>query len=302
MELLLETSRSHSKNFNVLDRELKIHRNYLIEASAGTGKTFAIENLVVRLLIEEQPEGIHSCHGQGPLQLSEILTVTFTRAAARDLKNRIRAKIEEALEAVNSFCYTGVISTKMPGYLFSLIEQKSEDAKKIQKRLTQALFCFDEAPIFTIHSFCQRILQDNLFETGMSLSASGGSISTDKLLPVIQDFFRTEIRSEIYSREQFRRLAKNHEDLQDLKFKLLKEISLGVDLAPLPGFKEQVEFFRKILSSLKQKGFNEASKIEGDFICLAPFYKEICDRQGKIKTEIHGKVLRFARLFDKGDW
>jgi exodeoxyribonuclease V beta subunit len=298
MDEVLENSRTLSKNFNVLDRDLKIHRNYLIEASAGTGKTFAIENLVVRLLVEEQQEE----EGEGPLQLSEILAVTFTRAAARDLKNRIRSKIEEALEAVNSFCHTGEASTKMPGYLFSLIENKLEEAKKIQKRLTQALFCFDEAPIFTIHSFCQRILQDNLFETGMSLNTSGESISTEKLLPVIQDFFRTEIRSEIYSREQFRKVAKNHEDLQSLKFKLLKEIGSGVDLAPQPGFKEQVDLFRKILSSLRQQGFNEASKIEADFTSLVPFYKEICDRQHNIRPEIQKKVLRFAHLFDKEDW
>jgi len=60
--------------FKILDRHFPIHRNYLVEASAGTGKTFSIQNIVVRLLIENASQNI-------PLTLPNILIVTFTSAA-----------------------------------------------------------------------------------------------------------------------------------------------------------------------------------------------------------------------------
>jgi exodeoxyribonuclease V beta subunit len=106
-------------SFRVLDRDLSIHRNYLLEASAGTGKTFAVENLFVRLLVEAGPKG------EQPLELQEILAVTFTRAATRDLKNRIRSKIEAAASILS-----GAISENMPDYLLAIIERGAEASQK----------------------------------------------------------------------------------------------------------------------------------------------------------------------------
>ena len=60
--------------FDVLNRACDIHRHYLLEASAGTGKTYSIENIVARLLIEPAP------HTAEPLKLEQLLIVTFTRA------------------------------------------------------------------------------------------------------------------------------------------------------------------------------------------------------------------------------
>src|SRR5579872_1501341 len=74
------------QRFDVLSRQLNIRGSHLLEASAGTGKTFAIEHLVIRLLLE----------GKDPLLLEEILVVTFTRAATRELKNRIHGNLQKA--------------------------------------------------------------------------------------------------------------------------------------------------------------------------------------------------------------
>ncbi|NBW99999.1 hypothetical protein EBR03_10555, partial [bacterium] len=78
--------------FNVLDPDLDLFQNHFLEASAGTGKTFAIENIVVRML-------------KAGIDIERILVVTFTRAATADLKNRIRKNIakERLQEALFKF-------------------------------------------------------------------------------------------------------------------------------------------------------------------------------------------------------
>src|SRR3989338_10796841 len=77
--------------FDVLDPDTNVFGPHFLEASAGTGKTFAIENIIPRLLIE----------AKDPLPLEKILVVTFTRSATRELKSRIYKnllRIARALE------------------------------------------------------------------------------------------------------------------------------------------------------------------------------------------------------------
>lgn len=285
-------------SFNVLDRNLDIHRHYVLEASAGTGKTFSVENLVVRLLVEDGP------HGLEPLTLPQILVVTFTRAATRDLRLRIRGNIEKALDCLNHFSQHGTVVPDAQDYLRCIIEKGKDSALKAQKQLEQALFCFDEAQIFTIHAFCHRALREHIFESGISLDASGGEepVSTKKLLQVINDFLRTEVRPEIYSVGQFQKLASDETKLEELKWKLLKKISTGFELDPSSNFQEQLEEFNKIMSALKAQGVNDSRKIVEDFKTQAPGFKDICDRKGEIKQEHLDKVIRFAELFDRDKW
>ena len=101
-------------------------RHAVVEASAGTGKTFTIEQLVLRLLTEEA------------VPLDQILVVTFTEKATGELKDRLRRMLERAL-------------------------QKGDDFTPL---LQPALHHFDQAPIFTIHGFCQRLLQEYALEQG----------------------------------------------------------------------------------------------------------------------------------------
>ena len=108
--------------------QIDLTRHGLIEASAGTGKTYTIENLVVRLLRERDD-----------LELENILLVTFTEKAASELKVRIREKIEKELED--------------PG-----------GDRGTAKKLRRSLDAFDRASIHTIHGFCQTVLRDFAFE------------------------------------------------------------------------------------------------------------------------------------------
>jgi exodeoxyribonuclease V beta subunit len=122
--------------------ELALDRHGFIEASAGTGKTFTIENLVVRILTE--PSG-------NPwkrwIDLDEVLIVTYTEKATEELRFRIRRTLEEKLHAPSA-------AEKLPG----------DAARHIERCLTR----FDRACMYTFHGFCNRFLTAHAFESQSS--------------------------------------------------------------------------------------------------------------------------------------
>ncbi|ABC27138.1 exodeoxyribonuclease V, beta subunit [Hahella chejuensis KCTC 2396] len=120
----------------------------LIEASAGTGKTYTITTLYLRLLLERQ------------LDVRQILVVTFTRAATEELRTRIRQRIREVMQTLQAPPETDIAEWLQPWR----DPERNGDALAL---LQQALLNMDEASIFTIHGFCQRALQDNAFESGL---------------------------------------------------------------------------------------------------------------------------------------
>ncbi|MBI1832949.1 MAG: UvrD-helicase domain-containing protein [Planctomycetes bacterium] len=105
---------------------IDLHRHGVVEASAGTGKTFTIEQLVLRLLTEED------------VALDQILVVTYTEKATGELRTRLRG----------------------------ILETTSRNRDDLAARLRPAIDQFDQAPIYTIHAFCQRLLQDHALEHG----------------------------------------------------------------------------------------------------------------------------------------
>ena len=144
----------------------------LIESSAGTGKTYAITSLYVRLLLERR------------LSVAQILVVTFTEAATEDLKRRVRIRLREAATAFE----TGEGKDE---FLAGLL-RKTENWSEAHRVLSDALRMLDEAAIFTIHAFCQRALQENAFESG-SLFEMNFVTNQDALLrEIVDDFWRAE--------------------------------------------------------------------------------------------------------------
>ncbi|MBK4785595.1 MAG: exodeoxyribonuclease V subunit beta [Pantoea sp. Pent] len=134
---------------------LPLQGERLIEASAGTGKTFTIGLLYLRLLL-----GLGGPNAYArPLSVEEILVVTFTEAATAELRGRIRENIHELRLA----CLRGVSANPMLMQLLADIAQPAEAASLLQAADRQ----MDEAAIFTIHGFCQRMLNLNAFESGM---------------------------------------------------------------------------------------------------------------------------------------
>ena len=118
----------------------------LIEASAGTGKTYAVEGIFLRLLLERG------------LSVQEILVVTYTVAATEELRNRIRGRIRAAVAAFMSGGHDDP-------FLDGLVRRTTAREEAL-RRLRAALRDFDEAPIHTIHGFCQRALRACLRNAG----------------------------------------------------------------------------------------------------------------------------------------
>ena len=171
-----------------VDNELKIgtfnlNRSSMIEASAGTGKTYTITYLVLRLLLgsegfDEKQSGHRLDYGYhaGPLELKNILVVTFTKAAASDLKARIREKIVTARSVFEKVEKKGIdildcleLEDQMEGLVREMLQVRKVEARVCALLLLNAERSIDEAPICTIHSFCARALHKiYAFEAGES--------------------------------------------------------------------------------------------------------------------------------------
>ncbi|MEI8033496.1 MAG: exodeoxyribonuclease V subunit beta [Chlorobiaceae bacterium] len=145
----------------------------LIEASAGTGKTYAIAALYLRLLLEQK------------LMPEQILVVTYTDAATRELRLRIRRRVREALDVLEG----GATNDEFLAGLKerTLSSGKPEDAVE---HLFAALAAFDSAAIMTIHGFSLRALQESAFESGSTFDRELISDQKRLLQEVSDDFWR----------------------------------------------------------------------------------------------------------------
>lgn len=144
----------------------------LIEASAGTGKTYTIATLYLRLLLERRRS------------VSEVLVVTFTEAATEELRDRIRGRMREALRLLQD-------GKGKDDNLRELLD-RLEDRDAAIEYLTNELTRIDEAAIFTIHGFCQRMLQENAFESGAFFDTEFLTDEGELLAEVVEDFWRRE--------------------------------------------------------------------------------------------------------------
>ncbi|MFM5844863.1 exodeoxyribonuclease V subunit beta [Aeromonas sanarellii] len=166
----------------------------LIEASAGTGKTYTIAGLYLRLLLghgpvieqadEEGGDAGQPCAHERPLSVTEILVVTFTEAATAELRGRIRARIHEARLAF------------MRGHssdtLLAQLLEEVEDHELAARRLLAAERQMDEAAVFTIHGFCQRMLKQNAFESGALFETEFLTDDSQLRLQAVSDYWRAE--------------------------------------------------------------------------------------------------------------
>jgi len=146
----------------------------LIEAAAGTGKTYTIEGLYLRLVLKKQ------------LPVEQILVVTFTRAATAELRDRTYKRLARARDA---FAGTPVADDELLSHLTAHYPSRA----RADRLLRQALMDFDRAAIFTIHGFCQRVLYENAFETGSAFNAELLQDQTPFLTEVVEDFWRQRV-------------------------------------------------------------------------------------------------------------
>ncbi|MGU5678903.1 exodeoxyribonuclease V subunit beta [Aeromonas allosaccharophila] len=171
-----------------------LHGERLIEASAGTGKTYTIAGLYLRLLLGHGPlieegadAGQPSAH-ERPLSVTEILVVTFTEAATAELRGRIRGRIHEARLA---FMRGKVVDEDKDPLLAELLKEVA-DHELAARRLLAAERQMDEAAVFTIHGFCQRMLKQNAFESGALFETEFLTDDSQLRLQAVSDYWRAE--------------------------------------------------------------------------------------------------------------
>jgi exodeoxyribonuclease V beta subunit len=181
----------------------------LIESSAGTGKTYAIAERYVRLLLERK------------LRVEQMLVVTFTHAAVAELTDRIRKKIKEKLSEYRN--HPGRAPEGNAG----------RDRESDSRLLEDALRTFDLASIQTIHGFCGRALQDNAFESASLFDTEVVPDVQEIVRRAVNDFFldlafREEPRDPLFRRRLFDKIGKP-EDVLSLVGKCLGNPFLNVE-------------------------------------------------------------------------
>ncbi|TVT52392.1 MAG: exodeoxyribonuclease V subunit beta [Sedimenticola thiotaurini] len=146
----------------------------LIEASAGTGKTYTITGLYIRLVVERE------------LTVDQILVVTYTKAATAELRERIRSRMVELKRA-----YANGSEDSLCDALFV----QHADVEQRLKRLNLAILSFDQAAVFTIHGFCQRLLAQSAFESGMPFQTEMLLDERPLIQEIIDDFWHRRIEA-----------------------------------------------------------------------------------------------------------
>ncbi len=154
----------------------------LIEASAGTGKTFTISALYLRLVLGHGSD--ESGYGRELLP-PQILVVTFTDAATKELRERIRTRLAEAARFFRDE------TTAPDGMIAELRDQYlPEQWSGCANRLDIAAQWMDEAAVSTIHSWCQRMLREHAFDSGSLFTQTLETDHSDLLGEVLRDYWR----------------------------------------------------------------------------------------------------------------
>ncbi len=204
--------RTEVEKFDITSAPLK--GRTIIEASAGTGKTYAIAGLFLRLVVD------------ATLKVNQILVVTFTVAATDELRDRIRRRLKEGLNAL-TYGYAGNDSV-----LLWLVESYG-NSKSARSRLKEAIVCFDEAAIFTIHGFCQKLLSENAFESSTLFDTELVLDDSDILVEVCRDYYRKHFLTMyplLFSNPQVKRIT------PDSLLKLIRSLSVDPGFTILPKY------------------------------------------------------------------
>nr|WP_163502166.1 exodeoxyribonuclease V subunit beta [Halomonas socia] len=188
--------------------DFPLHGSRLIEASAGTGKTFTIALLYVRLVLGARSEADDAAF-ERPLTPPEILVVTFTNAATQELRERIRARLVEAAnvflspqapkaaptddESAHARGAPGTGRSEGLDPLLIALRDQYDPATwpACARRLQLAAEWMDEAAVSTIHSWCYRMLREHAFDSGSLFSLDLENDQTELELEVVRDYWRS---------------------------------------------------------------------------------------------------------------
>lgn len=250
------------KAYNVLDPASPIYGKIFIEASAGTGKTFAIEHMVLRLILKG-------------MCITEILVVTFTKAGALDLKTRIHTSLLNLSKMIREE------HLELP-YL-----QKIENKDEAILLIENACALSSEMPVCTIHSFAFGMLSSFAFEGGVDfdLLHFEDEKNKDVMLQAILDTMRAETDEETISAAQVTKMM----DLFQRKLSTFtKKVGMLIDnekdLSPPPTYSSLLKAFLDLLEETALDNLGEELEY------LAPLFKRTCNRQKQIHHELFSQI------------
>jgi exodeoxyribonuclease V beta subunit len=240
----------------------------LIEAGAGTGKTYTITCLFLRLILEKR------------FPVKDILVVTYTVAATEELRDRIRRKIREALDAYSR-------GNSDDPFVKGLV-QKTGDAKDAISLLRAALHDFDEASIFTIHGFCQRTLHESAFESG---SLFDTELEPEQTAGILEEIARDFWRRHFYTAPaEFVSYARSKKFGPDFFLDLINKGRAHLDVTIIPEVSGATEIdvtpFRAVYEKLQAAWLTGRKEVEAqlkhpglyaDYTKHLPAYLEMMD-------------------------
>lgn len=272
-----------NKNFN--PETVVLAGSNLIEASAGTGKTYSIAILTLRLIIEKD------------LPIEKILMVTFTKAAVAELETRVRSFVRLALnvsrgEVIEDKTIENMVKAQM-------VVQKDKKVT-VEDKLRIAQEFLDETSVLTIHSFCQRTLSEFSFETSQIFGAE--TITPDEFNQITEDAFNefwrkriTTIKTELL--ELMLAAELNHEEV----LKLVKQAFGGKMLVtnlPIPN---------NFLDQTYQEALLQELRTESEEICITT--NNVINYLIANKANLLPEITRtanpknaFERSFIEDDW
>ncbi|HZJ95394.1 MAG TPA: exodeoxyribonuclease V subunit beta [Thiopseudomonas sp.] len=202
--------------------QFPLYGSQLIEASAGTGKTYTIAALYVRLILQHGLE--QGAAFNRHLLPPEILVVTFTDAATQELRDRVRAKLIEAAQVFRG-------EQTKPDELLQTLKNDypSDQWASCAQRLDQAAQWMDESAISTIHSWCQRMLREHAFDSGSLFTQTLETDHSDLLALVVKDYWRQQCYPLVESNAQW--VLEHWQEPRVLQKKVLPLLSVSTSSA-----------------------------------------------------------------------
>lgn len=231
--------------------EIPLNGINLIEASAGTGKTYNIASLYVRALIEQD------------IEVDDILVVTYTEAATKELRERLMQRLGESVQSLEGEVFDE------NEFLQKLPSQVIHPEKAVAK-LRSAIRSFDQASIYTIHGFCYQALQEQAFDSRALFDAELIGDDTEVVREVMDDLWRNWVREATQN---------------ELKRPLLKYL-MDKGLNPDTLTAELSEFVSKPYLHIQPESMPERD-LESELKELSRLFKELKEEWLESKEEIH---------------
>lgn len=245
-------------------RAMPLHGRVLIEASAGTGKTWNIGVIYLRLLLERE------------LRVEQILVTTFTDAAAQELRERLRRRLVEAERLLTSASIDAASDDPLESWLAALCPDEDRTRHAL-RRIQLARTDLDRAPVSTIHALCQRIQRDYPLESGAAFANDKLFDEQQLMRECVEDFWRRRyLVGSVDPREAELLLKDGPEGLLRDLGGLANSADARIEAGGL------AELERRLATLRTPDSITELQRLAGDKTLYAPRKSALSNRLGKI--------------------